>query len=104
MRAVIAESYERIHRSNLVGMGVLPLVFEAGQNAESLGLTGQERLTIAGLGGELRARQKLEVAVERPDGRKARFPVTARLDTAVEINYWRNGGILQTVLRKMLKG
>jgi aconitate hydratase len=102
-RAVIAESYERIHRSNLVGMGVLPLVFQTGQSAESLGLTGRERLTIAGLEGELQPRQELEVGVERPDGSKARFPVVARLDTPVEINYWRNGGILQTVLRKMLR-
>jgi aconitate hydratase len=104
VRAVIAESYERIHRSNLVGMGVLPLVFEAGQNAESLGLTGPERLGIGGLQGDIRPRQRLEVAVERPDGRVASFPVTARLDTPVEVNYWKNGGILQTVLRKMLKG
>jgi aconitate hydratase len=103
VRAVIAESYERIHRSNLVGMGVLPVVFEPGQNAESLGLTGQERLRIAGLRGELVPRQKLKVAVERPDGSSGSFAVTARLDTPVEINYWRNGGILQTVLRKMLK-
>jgi len=103
VKAVIAESYERIHRSNLVGMGVLPLVFKAGQNAEALGLTGQERLSIAGLQGELRPRQDLTVSVERMDGSKATFTVTARLDTPVEINYWRNGGILQTVLRKMLK-
>jgi aconitate hydratase len=104
VRAVVAESYERIHRSNLVGMGVLPLVFKAGQNAESLGLNGQEQLSIAGLEGELRPRQDLTVAVERLDGTRTTFAVTARLDTAVEINYWRNGGILQTVLRKMLRG
>jgi aconitate hydratase len=104
VRAVIAESYERIHRSNLVGMGVLPLVFKAGENAESLGLNGQERLSIAGLIGELRPRQDLTVSVSRKDGSTTRFLVTARLDTPVEINYWRNGGILQTVLRKMLKG
>jgi aconitate hydratase len=104
VRAVIAESYERIHRSNLVGMGVLPLVFKAGQNAEVLGLTGQERLSVAGLLGELRPRQDLLVSVERKDGSKVGFAVTARLDTPVEINYWRNGGILQTVLRKMLRG
>ena len=103
VKAVIAESYERIHRSNLVGMGVLPLVFKTGQNAESLGLSGQERLSIAGLLGELRPRQDLTVSVERKDGSKTSFTVTARLDTPVEINYWRNGGILQTVLRKMLK-
>ncbi len=103
VKAVIAESYERIHRSNLVGMGVLPLVFKTGQNAEGLGLSGEERLSIAGLRGELRPRQDLTVSVERKDGSKTSFTVTARLDTPVEINYWRNGGILQTVLRKMLR-
>jgi aconitate hydratase len=104
VRAVIAESYERIHRSNLVGMGVLPLQFKAGQNAESAGLTGREELTIAGLSGELRPRQDLTVEVRRADGTRASFPVVTRLDTPVEINYYRNGGILHTVLRKMLKG
>src|SRR5206468_1920589 len=104
VRAVPAESYERIHRSNLVGMGVLPLQFRAGQNAESLGLTGLEKLTIAGIAGELQARQDVTVGVERGDGTKSSFTATARLDTPVEINYYRNGGILTTVLRKMLKG
>jgi len=104
VRAVIAESFERIHRSNLVGMGVLPVQFKPGLNAESLGITGLEKLTLAGLAGELRPRQELTVQVERPDGRKDSFPVTARLDSPVEINYYRNGGILHTVLRKMLKG
>ncbi len=102
VRAVVAESYERIHRSNLVGMGVLPLQFKPGQNAESVGLTGHERLTIRGLTGELRPRQDVTVEMERKDGSKASFSVTARLDTPVDINYYRNGGILQTVLRKML--
>jgi aconitate hydratase len=102
VRAVIAESYERIHRSNLVGMGVLPLQFKAGQNAETLGLGGQERLTIRGLSGGLRARQDLTVEIERPDGARSAFVATARLDTPVEINYYRNGGILHTVLRKLL--
>jgi len=104
VRAVIAESYERIHRSNLVGMGVLPLQFKAGENVESLGLTGQEKLTIRGLAGGMKPRSDLTVAVERPDGKTSSFTVTARLDTPVEINYYRNGGILHTVLRKMLKG
>ena len=104
VKAVIAESFERIHRSNLVGMGVLPLVFQAGQNAESLGLTGQEKLTIRGLAGELKPRQDVVVDFERADGSKGSFTVTARLDSLVEINYFRNGGILHTVLRKMLKG
>jgi aconitate hydratase len=101
VRAAIAESYERIHRSNLVGMGVLPLQFKAGENAESLGLTGREKLTIRGLAG-IKPRQDLTVEVERQDGTKGAFAVTARLDTPVDINYFRNGGILQTVLRKML--
>jgi len=104
VRAAIAESFERIHRSNLIGMGVLPLQFKPGQNAESLGLTGQERLTIQGISGKLTPRQDITVEVERPDGTKTSFVATARLDTPVEINYYRNGGILQTVLRKMLKG
>jgi aconitate hydratase len=103
VRAVIAESFERIHRSNLVGMGVLPLVFKPGQNAESLGLSGQETLTIRGIAGELRPRQELTVEVVRADGSQASFAVLSRLDTPVEINYYRNGGILQTVMRKMLK-
>jgi len=104
VRAVIAESFERIHRSNLVGMGVLPAQFKPGQNADSVGLTGFEKLTIAGLAGELRPRQDLTVQVERPDGRRDSFPVIARLDSPVEINYYRQGGILHTVLRKMLRG
>ncbi len=104
VRAAIAESYERIHRSNLVGMGVLPLQFKPGQNAESLGLTGRERLTVQGIRGKLTPRQDVTVEVERPDGTRTSFVATARLDTPVEINYYRNGGILHTVLRKMLKG
>jgi len=104
VRAVIAESYERIHRSNLVGMGVLPLQFRTGQNAETLGLTGQDELQIAGLSGEIRPRQDLTVEVRRGGGTASSFTVTTRLDTPVEINYYRNGGILHTVLRKMLRG
>lgn len=103
VRAVIAESYERIHRSNLVGMGVLPLQFKAGQNAEALGLTGREELTIRGIAGDIKPRQDVTVEVQKPDGSSASFVVTARLDTPVDINYYRNGGILHTVLRKMLK-
>jgi aconitate hydratase len=104
IRAVIAESYERIHRSNLVGMGVLPLQFKSGQSAESLGLTGRESLTIRGIAGELKPRQDVTVEVEAEGGARSSFVVTARLDTPVEINYYRNGGILHTVLRKMVKG
>ncbi len=104
VRAVIAESYERIHRSNLVGMGVLPLQFLPGQNVESLGLGGQEALTIRGIAGGLRPRQELRVELVRADGSRGSFAAIARLDTAVEIGYYANGGILQTVLRKMLRG
>jgi aconitate hydratase len=104
VRAVIAESYERIHRSNLVGMGVLPLQFKPGENAESLGLTGAETLDVRGLSGELRPRQDVVVEVRRKDGTLGSFVATARLDTPVEVDYYRNGGILHTVLRKMLKG
>jgi aconitate hydratase len=103
VRAVIAESYERIHRSNLVGMGVLPLQFRTGEGAEPVGLTGRERLTID-LPGELRPRQEVTVGVEREGGGRSSFVAVARLDTPVEVNYYRNGGILHTVLRKMLKG
>jgi aconitate hydratase len=104
VRAVIAESYERIHRSNLVGMGVLPLQFRPGETAETLGLTGTERITISGLGHGLAPRQHLTVEAQRADGSAMTFEVAARLDTPVELNYYRNGGILHTVLRKMLKG
>jgi aconitate hydratase A / 2-methylisocitrate dehydratase len=103
VRAVIAESYERIHRSNLVGMGVLPLQFKPGQNAESVGLTGSEKLSIAGLAGELKPRQEVTVEVEAATGARTSFAAIARLDTPVEINYYRNGGILPTVLRKLVQ-
>jgi aconitate hydratase len=103
IRAVLAESFERIHRSNLVGMGILPLQFEQGENAEAHGLTGREVLTIRGLAGALKPRQSVTVAVTRPDGSESSFQALVRLDTPVEINYYRNGGILHTVLRKLLK-
>jgi len=103
VRAVIAESFERIHRSNLVGMGVLPIVFKDAQNAESLGLRGDETISIGGLDEKsLTPRQSLTITAKRADGTSFTFEATCRLDTAVEINYYKNGGILQTVLRKML--
>jgi aconitate hydratase len=104
VRAAIAESFERIHRSNLVGMGVLPLVYTGGATAESLGLTGEERFDIAGLGGELAPRQTVRVVATRPDGTQVAFDAVIRLDTPVEIGYYRNGGILQTVLRALAQG
>ncbi len=102
VKAVIAESYERIHRSNLIGMGVLPLQFKPGENVDSLGLTGKETISIEGLGNDLRPQQEVAVLVQRPDGSQSTFWAIARLNTAVEIEYFRNGGILQTVLRSML--
>jgi aconitate hydratase len=103
VKVVLAESYERIHRSNLVGMGVLPLQFPDKETAETLGLTGKESLDVTGIEG-LKPRGEVTVSVSRPDGTKSSFKATARLDTPVEVGYYQNGGILQTVLRKMLKG
>ncbi len=102
VRAVIAESYERIHRNNLVGMGVLPLQFLPGQSWESLGLKGDEAYDIP-VSGDVQSRQTLTVTATRPDGSVFTFEAIARLDTPVEVNYYRNGGILQTVLRGMAK-
>ena len=104
VRAVLAESFERIHRSNLVGMGVLPLQFKPGEGAETFGITGKETLSIVGVSGPWTPRQDVTVDMARADGSRKSFVVTARLDSPVEINYYRNGGILHTVLRKMLKG
>ena len=103
VRTALAESFERIHRSNLVGMGVLPLQYESGQTAESLGLTGREVFEITGLTGDLRPRRRVAVAARREDGSLLSFHATARLDSPVEVDYYRNGGILQTVLRNLLK-
>jgi aconitate hydratase len=104
IKAVLAESFERIHRSNLVGMGVLPLQFLEGQNAASLALTGREVFDIAGLGDDIRPRAQVTVSVVGPDGARRSFPAIARLDSAIEVNYYRNGGILPAVLRKILNG
>ncbi|MBP7687383.1 MAG: aconitate hydratase AcnA [Thermoflexales bacterium] len=103
VRAVIAESFERIHRSNLVGMGILPLQFKDGQNAEALGLTGQEVIDIVGLSDDLRPRQDVTVQAKKADGSVVEFTATVRIDTPIEVEYYRNGGILQTVLRKLVK-
>ena len=103
VRAVIAESYERIHRSNLVGMGVLPLQFLPGESAASLGLSGRERYDVLDLDASLRPRQELVVRV-RDDGSERTFRVIARLDGAVDLDYFRNGGVLQAVLRRLTAG
>jgi aconitate hydratase len=103
VRAVLAETYERIHRSNLVGMGVLPLQFREGESAATLGLTGQEVFAVAGLSDAIRPRSEVTVTAAAQDGTKKTFQAIARLDSAVEVNYYRNGGILPTVLRSLLK-
>jgi aconitate hydratase len=103
VKAVIAESYERIHRSNLVGMGVLPLRFVDGQNAESLGLTGRELFSIEGLSDALVPQSRLTVRATHPDGKVITFQAQVLLNTKVEVNYYRNGGILHTVLRNLVK-
>jgi aconitate hydratase len=103
IKAVIAESFERIHRSNLVGMGVLPLQFEDHTGRESLGLTGQETFTIE-IDDKLEPQQTVQITARCDDGTTIKFQTTCRIDTPVEIEYYRNGGILQTVLRKLLKG
>jgi aconitate hydratase len=102
VRAVIAESFERIHRSNLVGMGVLPLQFMPGENVEGLGLTGREVLSIEGLDAAITPHGQVTVRVERQGGRSFTFQAILRLNTAIEVEYYRNGGILHTVLRRML--
>ena len=103
VKAVIAESFERIHRSNLVGMGILPLKFMDGQNAESLGLKGDETFDIEGLSDNMAPKSVLSVKATKADGSKVEFQATALLNTEVEVNYYRNGGILHTVLRNLVK-
>ncbi|HEY8380824.1 MAG TPA: aconitate hydratase AcnA [Microvirga sp.] len=101
IRAVVAESFERIHRSNLVGMGVVPLVFEEGTSWQSLGLKGDETVTIAGLAGDLKPRQKLNAEIRSADGTVMTVPLVCRIDTLDEMEYFRNGGILHYVLRQL---
>ena len=98
VRAIIARSFERIHRSNLVGTGILPLQFREGETCETLGLTGDEKLDILNLDG-LKPNSELKVIAIKPSGTRLEFSVKARLDSEIEVAYWRNGGILQYVLR-----
>ena len=102
VKAVIAVSFERIHRANLVGMGVLPLEFKPGDSAESLGLTGREFFTIAGLSNDLEPQSDVTVKVERESGETFTFQTDLRIDTQIEVEYYRNGGILHKVIRDML--
>jgi aconitate hydratase len=101
IRAVIAQSYERIHRNNLVGMGVLPLIFSEGENAQRLGLDGSETFTISGIAG-MAPRKQLSVKAVKQDGSEITFTVSSRLDTEVDVEYFENGGILPCVIRKMM--
>lgn len=103
IKVAIAESYERIHRSNLVGMGILPLQFKEGQSREQLGLTGEETFDVVGLNNNLKPRQEITVRAISTDGGMKEFKTICRIDTPVEVEYYRNGGILQTVLRKLAK-
>jgi aconitate hydratase len=103
VKAAIAESFERIHRSNLVGMGVLPLRFTQGQNAESLGLDGSETFSIEGLDDQIKPQSEITVKAIKSDGKVVEFKTTVLLNTDVEVNYYRNGGILHTVLRNLVK-
>ncbi|HRN88114.1 MAG TPA: aconitate hydratase, partial [Hyphomicrobium sp.] len=100
VKAVIAQSFERIHRSNLVGMGVIPFVFEAGTSWQSLGLDGSETVTLKGLAG-LKPRQIVEAVIAKTDGSRTTVPLICRIDTLDEIEYFKNGGILSYVLRNL---
>jgi aconitate hydratase len=106
VRAVIAESFERIHRSNLVGMGVLPLQFMEGASADSLGLTGREVFSISGLSkvidGDFSPGARLSVSAKPAGGKETKFEVLLRIDTPNEVQYFRHGGILQYVLRRLV--
>ncbi len=101
VRAVITQSFERIHRSNLIGMGVMPLVFEEGTSWQSLGMKGDEQVTIRGLHGELKPRQRLIAEIVAGNGTLKRVPLLCRIDTLDELDYFKNGGILQYVLRHL---
>ena len=102
VRAVIAESYERIHGSNLVGMGVMPLEFPAGQSAKSLGLTGHETFDVEGLASDLKPGKRVTVRATAPGGKATEFQAVARVDTPDDVEYYRHGGLLPYVLRGLL--
>jgi aconitate hydratase len=103
VKAVIVESFERIHRSNLVGMGVLPLTFKDGASRQSLGLTGTETLDITGVKDGIKPRMDVTLTIHSADGSTRNVPLTCRIDTLDEVEYFRHGGILQYVLRGLLK-
>jgi aconitate hydratase len=102
VKGVVAASFERIHRSNLVGMGVLPLQFVDGKNAQTLGLDGSEMYAITGLSEAIEPGQMVTLEIERNDGKREQVPVKLRIDTPIEIDYYRHGGILPFVLRELM--
>ena len=104
VKAVVAQSFERIHRSNLVGMGVLPLQFNEGANAQTLKLEGTESYDVLGLGSGLRPQQELTLRITRSDGQIEKVATICRIDTPIEIDYYQHGGILPFVLRQLLRG
>jgi aconitate hydratase len=103
IKAAIAESFERIHRSNLIGMGIVPLQFKPGENLKTLGLTGFETFDIIGISAGLKLRQELAVKATSDDGKVKEFKVICRIDTPAELDYYRHGGILEYVLRQLLQ-
>ena len=103
VKAVVARSFERIHRSNLVGMGVLPLQFAGGESAQSLGIAGDETIDVLGMG-DIRPMQELELRIRKPDGSENTIKVKSRIDTPIEVDYYKHGGILPYVLRELLGG
>ena len=102
VNAVVAQSFERIHRSNLVGMGVLPLQFKEGQSAQTLKLDGTETFDLSGISGEVRPMQDVSLRINRADGSSEDVSLTLRIDTPIEVEYYRGGGILPYVLRQLL--
>ncbi|NBX03904.1 MAG: aconitate hydratase, partial [Alphaproteobacteria bacterium] len=104
VKAVISESFERIHRSNLVGMGILPLTFHGDTTRKSLNITGDEKISLTGLEAGISPRMKVDMVIERKDGSKEIVPLLCRIDTLDELEYYKNGGILQYVMRNLLGG
>ena len=102
VRAVITESFERIHRSNLIGMGVAPFCFEAGKSRKDYGFTGREVVDIPGLSGDIKPRMRVEAIIHRPDGTTEKLPLVLMILTADEVAYFKNGGILPYVLRNLV--
>jgi aconitate hydratase len=102
VKAVVARSFERIHRSNLVGMGVLPLQFKGSDSVQSLGITGNETFDVRGIESSIKPQQDCTLVIRRADGSAREVPVTLRIDTPIEVDYYQHGGILPYVLRQLL--